>query len=221
VLPLSPSRSQPQVIDRQEPKSPTSSLSSIVGTSTLSAASSHRLVPLHLPELHLGFMMLLDVRSDTIRLRSQPLMSSSSNEPPRAPQRRSAAFDPEPVYHHLPELTTNSMPHYEPRNVVSDLSSSFLPPSPIPLSFSTTDSLASEPPTSPTPPIRVPHSCVASALVLPLPHHWTLLESAGPPPARHGGKDPLFLPWTGLESHVGLGPVQQWHLAISIRFNLN
>jgi hypothetical protein len=173
-------------------------------TSTSSSTSSHRSVPLHLPELHLGFVMLLDVRSDTIRLRSQPLMSSSSNEPLRAPQRRSATFDPEPVCHHLPELATNSMPHYEPTNAVGDLSSGFLPPSPIPLSFSTTDSLL----VSPQPPQLLQSGSPTPVSLLPSFSHYLTTGPCWNRPGRRrramGERIPCFCRGPTWKAKLGL-----------------
>jgi hypothetical protein len=127
MRPFSPTRSQPQVIGRQEPKPPMPSICFVVSASMSLAAKSrsHRCQPLatdrrplHLLELHFGFAMLLDVRANAIRLWSQPLMSSSSVEPQWAPQL--ATSDPELVCRHLPGLTTGSAPPNEPTNNADD-----------------------------------------------------------------------------------------------------
>jgi hypothetical protein len=170
VCPFSLSRSRPQVIDRQEPKLPRRPFLLLWAPQRCRPPLATNRCPLRLPELHFGFTMLLDVRVDAIRLRSRPLMSSYSVELSWAPQRRSVASDPELVRRHLSELTTGSTPPYEPTNAADDLWSDLPPSSPFPLSFSTTNSLAGEPPTSLTPPIRAP----TLVLLPPLfSHHLT------------------------------------------------
>jgi hypothetical protein len=232
VCPFSLSRSRPQVVDYQEPKLPRHPFLLLRAPQRRRPPLATNQCPLRLPELHFGFTMLLDVRVDAIRLRSRPLMSSYSVELSWAPQRRSVASDPELVRRHLSELTTGSTPPYEPTNAADDLWSDLPPSSPFPLSFSTTNSLAGEPPTSLTPPIWAPLWC-----------HFRPRSPTTSPPNLAGigwaaasapwGKGSPVLPWAkrpgearplaraGLESQVGLGPVQQWHLAISIWFNQN